>query len=267
MKKNQPENQGNFRMPLNRAPTSIAASSHNRESMARSEFIQPRNLSQEKKLGSSRQSLLPSQLLLESSKEAEARSKDMELKCLYNDYLQAMMLEHITKKKSEEVKNMVVRQLANIAKECEQAEEKLLKLKRRERDIKHLSIVQAELDSQIADLNDIFGSGQINTVKEIMSHLYSLLEPLDQLQCNNVILPEKPEEWLALQEAFKECENILGRITELINPHAETYQSVHNGLKDFITMYNDIQSCQKKFDEALTNFQVLVLKCGAFSLK
>lgn len=108
----------------------------------------------QKKKPVSRHSMLPSQILLESSKEEEARTKDMELKLLYNDYLQVIMLEHVTKNKSEDMKNVIIRQLADIVKECACDEEKLLKLTARERDIMHLSIAQTEIDAQMKEINE-----------------------------------------------------------------------------------------------------------------
>lgn len=238
-----------------------------RVSMTPSELLQPQTLPRKKKYPLSRQSRLPSQLALDSMKEAEARSKDEELFLLYNEYLQAIMLEHLTKKKSEEMKNTIIKQLTTIAKQCAQDEEKLQKLKMRNRDIINLSIVQEELDSHINEINEYFGSNKISTVNEIMSHLYSVLEPLDQLQCNDIILPEKTEEWLELQKAFKKCENIFENIKELINTNAETYQNVHDGTKDFIILYNDMQSHKQKLDKILHNLQVLTVKYGAYSIK
>ncbi|XP_047364772.1 uncharacterized protein LOC124955018 [Vespa velutina] len=247
--------------------TSInVASSSGQKARINYDFIHPNNLFQKKKT-MSRHSMLPSHILLESSKEEEARTKDMELKLLYNDYLQVIMLEHLTKNKSEDMKKTIIRQLADIARECASDEEKLLKLKTRERDIMHLSIAQTELDAQIEEINEYIRSGKIDSIKDIMSHLCSVLEPLDQLRCKNIILPEKTEEWLELEETLKECKNTLQHIRELINNNLQTYQAVYNGMKDFTTTYNDIETCQKKLDEALSHLQVIVLKHGSFSLK
>lgn len=79
-----------------------------------------------------------------------------------------------------------------------------------------------------------------------MSHLCSVLEPLDQLRCKNIILPEKTEEWLELEETLKECKNTLHHIQELISNNLQTYQAVYNGMKDFTATYNDIKTCQEK---------------------
>lgn len=214
-----------------------------------------------------RKSMLPSSLSMESLKEEEAHSKDMDLQFLYNDYLILTMLEHLTKNNSKALKESIVRQSADIAKECAGDEEELNKLKIREKDIIHLNIVQTKLDAQIEVMNDYMRSGKLGSVKDIMSQLCMALKPLDILQCNNITLPEKTNEWLELHETLKKCKNTLHNIRELINTNLETYEALHKGIKNFTSTYNDIEDCQKKLDSALQYLQIIVLKNGSFSLQ
>ncbi|KAI4488697.1 hypothetical protein M0802_011367 [Mischocyttarus mexicanus] len=213
-----------------------------------------------------RKSMLPSSLSMESLKEEEAHSKDMDLQFLYNDYLLLTMLEHLTENNSKSLKESIVRQSADIDKECAGDEEELNKLKIREKDIMHLSIIQTKLDTQINIMNNYVKNGKIGSVKDIMSQLCTALKPLDILRCNNIILPEESNEWSALNETLKKCKNTLQDIRELINTNLETYENLHKGIKDITSMYNDIEACQKKLDDALQYLQIMVLKQASFSL-
>ncbi|XP_015186054.1 PREDICTED: uncharacterized protein LOC107071519 isoform X2 [Polistes dominula] len=215
----------------------------------------------------SRKSMLPSSISMESLREEEAHSKDMDLQFLYNDYLLSTMLEHLTEKNSKTLKESIVRQSADITKACAEDEEELNKLKIREKDIINLSIVQTKLDEQIEVINDYIKCGKISDIEDIMSQLCTALKPLDILRCNNIILPEKTNEWTELHEILKKCQNTLHNIRELINTNLETYETVHKGIQDFTSTYNDIEACQKKLDSALQDLQITVLKNGSFSLE
>lgn len=87
---------------------------------------------------------------LHLSKNIDTESKDVEFELLYNEYLQAMMMDLIIKKKTQEKKHSIVMQLATIAQEIDQDTKKLIKLKIRERDIINLSLTQEEVDAQLA---------------------------------------------------------------------------------------------------------------------
>ena len=101
-----------------------------------------------------RTSVFPTQSLMDGTRMVDSDCSDMELKLLYDQYLQNTMTEIILKKKTEEKEMLFLSQLATISKEYDHNEEKLFKLKTRERDIINLSKIQNEIDSQINDTNN-----------------------------------------------------------------------------------------------------------------
>lgn len=107
----------------------------------------------------SRQSIMPSHLSKNvdtecKQKKTDAECKEVELGLLYDEYLQAMMMNLIIKKKTEEKKHLMVTQLATIAQEIDQDAKKLMKIKSRERDIINLSLAQKEIDAQITAVTE-----------------------------------------------------------------------------------------------------------------
>lgn len=98
--------------------------------------------------------MAPTQMLSEGNNIIDSESNDVELKLLYDEYLQNIMTEIILKEKAEERKQLFISQLATIAEECEHNEEKLFKLKTRERDIINLTKIQNDIDKQITDVNN-----------------------------------------------------------------------------------------------------------------
>jgi len=103
-----------------------------------------------KKIAANRQSIMPSQLLLDVQKKADIESKELELGLLYDEYLQTKMMDLIMKKKAKEKKQLMIAQLATIAQELDQDIQKLIKIKKRECDIINLNIAQQEIDAQMA---------------------------------------------------------------------------------------------------------------------
>lgn len=107
----------------------------------------------------SRQSIMPPHLSKNldtecRQKKADTECKEVELGLLYDEYLQAMMMDLIIKKKTEEKKHLMVTQLATIAQEIDQDTKKLMKIKSRERDIINLSLAQKEVDVQLAAVTE-----------------------------------------------------------------------------------------------------------------
>jgi len=94
-----------------------------------------------------KQSIVPSQLSLDSQKKVD--SEELELGLLYDEYLQTVMMDLIMKKKIEEKRRLMVTQLATVAQEIDQDIQKLIKIKTRERDIINLSLAQKEADAQL----------------------------------------------------------------------------------------------------------------------
>lgn len=84
-------------------------------------------------------------------------------------------------------------------------------------------------------------------LNDILSQLHSLLQPLDTLRCNNIILPETPEEWEELIKNFKSCNATLESIMDLIGTKKESYQNVNSGIKEFINTFNNIEDCAKRY--------------------
>lgn len=121
----------------------------------------------------SRQSIMP--LHLSKNVDTEYKQKKTDTECkevglLYDEYLQAMMMNLIVKKKGEEKKHLMVTQLATIAQEIDQDAKKLMKIKSRERDIINLSLAQKEIDMQLAAVTEC--TSKIKTVQNYIK-LYS----------------------------------------------------------------------------------------------
>ena len=198
--------------------------------------------------------------------DGDADCNDIELMLLYDEYLQNIMTEIILKKKAEDMEKLYVSQLAAMAKERERNEEKLFKLKARERDVINLTNAQNEIDSQILHANKYTKNADIKTLESILLQLHSLLQCLDTLHCNNIVLPETREEWEETTEALKSCNDTLKSIMNLIGTKNESYQSVNNGIKDFLNTYNDIEGHHKRLEKELCNLQALVLEATSLSL-
>ncbi|XP_076248483.1 uncharacterized protein LOC143188227 [Calliopsis andreniformis] len=198
--------------------------------------------------------------------ERDNESKDTELKLLYDEYLQKIMTEIILKKKLEEKEKLFLSRLATVAKECDSNLEKLFKLETRERDIIYLTKIQNDIDAQIIEVNKVTKNENIKMLKSISSQLYSLLQYVDVLRCNNVILPESSEEWNELHKTLKSCNETLKFIMDLIGTKSETYQSLNNDIKDFLNTYNNIQDHHKRLEKELGDLQALVLKTTSLSL-
>lgn len=217
----------------------------------------------------SRQSIMP--LHLSKNVDTEYKQKKTDTECkevglLYDEYLQAMMMNLIVKKKGEEKKHLMVTQLATIAQEIDQDAKKLMKIKSRERDIINLSLAQKEIDMQLAAVTECTKHKTFKITKDMLFELQSLLQPIDVLRCNGIMLPKTENEWERTQEILVKCSNTLKSIMNLISSKGETYCAVNDGLKNFVETYNEIENLQKKLEETLCNLQSMILKNASFSL-
>ncbi|XP_034171610.1 uncharacterized protein LOC117600366 [Osmia lignaria lignaria] len=236
-----------------------------RATMSAADFALPQS-SSKRKLTMDRSVMGPSQILSEGNSVIDSESNDVELKLLYDEYLQNTMTEIILKKKAEERKQLFLSQLATIAKEYEHNEEKLFELKTRERDIINLTKIQNDIDKQITDINNCIKSEDSKKLNDILSKLYSLLQPLDKLRCNNIILPETPEEWEEMMKNFKSCNATLESIMDLIGTKKESYQNVNSGIKEFINTFNNIENYTKRLEKDISDLEALILKSASLSL-
>lgn len=100
-----------------------------------------------KKITVNRQSIMPSHSSVDAQKKIDTESRKLEL--LYDEYLQAMMMDLIIKKKTEERERLIVTQLSTVDQEVDQDTKKLIKIKTREHDIINLKLVQEEIDEQL----------------------------------------------------------------------------------------------------------------------
>ncbi|KAK9310391.1 hypothetical protein QLX08_000367 [Tetragonisca angustula] len=241
-----------------------ASSSQHRTTMAPSDFSLSQNFPK-KKFALDRTSVFPTQSLMDGTRMVDSDCSDMELKLLYDQYLQNTMTEIILKKKTEEKEMLFLSQLATISKEYDHNEEKLFKLKTRERDIINLSKIQNEIDSQINDTNNCTKEEK-KKLQKTLSQLYNILKPLDELRCDNIVLPETAEEWETTKETLKSCSETLKHIMDLIGTKSESYQSVNKGVKEFVQTLSDIEDNQKELENKLCNLQALVLKTASLSL-
>ncbi|XP_012137864.2 uncharacterized protein LOC105662135 [Megachile rotundata] len=238
---------------------------HHRATMSSADFAIPQSFAK-RKLAMDRSSIAPAPSILEASKLSDTESSDVELKLLYDEYLQKIMMEIILKKKAEEREQLFLSQLATIAKEYDHNEEKLFKLKTRERDIINLTKIQNNIDAQITDINNCIKSEDTKILGDILSQLHSLLQPLDKLRCNDIILPETPEEWEETTEALKSCSVTLESIMNVIGTKKESYQSVNNGIKEFVSTFNNIEDHIKRLEKELCSLESLVLRSASLSL-
>ncbi|XP_006620167.1 uncharacterized protein LOC102677942 isoform X2 [Apis dorsata] len=220
-----------------------AASSHHRSTMMPCDFAIPQNFAK-KKLALDRMSIFSTQSLLDVTKMTVPECDDTEMKLLYDQYLQNMMLEVILKKKAKEKAELFLCQLATITKEYEHNEDKLFKLKTRERDIINLIKIQNDIDSQIIDVNN-----------------YTNL-----LRCSDIILPETPEEWKETSKTLKLCSENLKSIIDLIGTKNETYQDINIHIKEFVNIINNIENHQERVEKMLCSLQALVLKTASLCL-
>lgn len=234
--------------------------SRNRATMMPGDIAQ--NLSKKKITVNSRQSTMP----LHLSKNVETECKDVEFGLLYDEYLQAMMMDLIIKKKSEEKKHLMVMQLATVAQEIDQDTKKLIKLKIRECDIINLSLAQKEVDAQLAAVEKCTKHETFKIVKDLLAKLQAFLQPMDVLRCNGIILPKTQDEWERTQEILTKCSNTLKSIINLIGSKGETYCDVNDGLKNFVETFNEIENLQKKLKETLCNLEIMILKNASLSL-
>lgn len=87
---------------------------------------------------------------MDAQRKTDIESKEIELKLLYDEYLQNNMMHLMMQKKNKEEEQFVIAQLATIAQELDQDTQKLMKIKQRERDIINLHSAQEEIDVQMA---------------------------------------------------------------------------------------------------------------------
>lgn len=87
-----------------------------------------------------------------------------------------------------------------------------------------------------------------STVKDKLSKLQSLLEPLDVLCCNDIILPKTSLQWKETEEVLKKCSKVLEDIIDLIGPKGNVYCTVNDELKNFTETYSEVENIQKRYD-------------------
>ncbi|KZC03898.1 PREDICTED: uncharacterized protein LOC107193790 [Dufourea novaeangliae] len=230
-----------------------------RLTMNSSDFVLPHN--HLRNHATDRLSMLPQQFIEES-----ADNEDVDLNLLYNEYLQNLMTEIILKKKKQKMEKLIVSQLATMAKEIDHNKEKLFELKTRERDIIHLTKLQNEIDSQIAEVKNCTKFESISKLKGILSQLYTLLRDHDVLRCDNVILPETPKEWEETLKVLKSSRDTLKSIMDLIGSENESYLGVNNGIKEFLNTYEHIKDLHKRLEKDILELQAYALKTAALSL-
>ncbi|XP_012214733.1 uncharacterized protein [Linepithema humile] len=240
-----------------------ATTSRNRTTMMPNEIRQTQK-PLKKKITVNRHSIMPSHVSLDAQKKMDTASRKLEL--LYDEYLQAMLTDLIIKKKTEEREHLMVRQLSTVDQEVDQDTNKLIKIKTREHDIVNLKLVQKEIDEQLVAVEKCTKNGTFKMVKNMLSKLESLLEPLDVLRCNDIVLPKTQDEWKDIQILLVKCSNILKDITSLIGSKDKTYCTINTELKNFTETYNEIENLQKKLEATLCNLQVLILKNSSFLL-
>ncbi|XP_029156785.1 uncharacterized protein LOC114929360 [Nylanderia fulva] len=239
-----------------------SGTSRNRTTMMPGDITLTMNQVKKKIAVNSRQSTMP----LHLSKNVDTESKDIEFGLLYDEYLQAMMMDLIIKKRTEEKKHLMVTQLATIVQQIDQDTKKLIKLKIRVRDIINLSLAQKEVDAQLAAVKECTKHETFKSVEDLLSKLQSFLQPMDVLRCNGIILPKTQEEWERTREILTKCSNTLKSIINLIGSKGETYCAVNDGLKNFVETLNEIEDLEKKLKETLCNLQAMILKNASLSL-
>lgn len=111
-----------------------------------------------RKIGSTRQSLAPTSLVNSFGlKKIEPDNADTETGLLYDDYLRTLMADVLVKKKAKENEKKILNQLASLSKEQDLGDEKLMKMKSREKDINYLSALQNYLDTLVTQIRSECG--------------------------------------------------------------------------------------------------------------
>ncbi|XP_033223643.1 uncharacterized protein LOC117177207 [Belonocnema kinseyi] len=220
-----------------------------------------------KKLGGSRSSLVSSNLGPSfGSKKSEVDNAETELGFLYDNYLQTLMTDVLLKKKAHEKENKILNQLGSINKEQDLGNEKLAKMKAREKDIRYLSILQNTLDMLVTEIRSNIEDLNNSSVNDELQKLKIHLEPFDLLRCQGIELPKAPIEQQKFQEILKQCFKSLQEVSESVKDKSENLQKVKSGLKESIETQKKIESLHKNLQTKVNTLQNVVLKMASQSL-
>lgn len=99
-------------------------------------------------------------------KKIETDNTDIETGLLYDEYLRTLMADVLLKKKETENQKKILNQLASLSKEQDLSNEKLMKMKSREKEIHYLSALQNYLDTLVTQIRSEFGEKFVSFTKK-----------------------------------------------------------------------------------------------------
>ncbi|XP_046754125.1 uncharacterized protein LOC124416817 [Diprion similis] len=198
--------------------------------------------------------------------KAEPEYPENELSLLYDKYLRATAAEILVKKKIAEKEHAMTDQMVAVSSERQIAKEKAEAAKLRESELRSANVMQGRIDAQMADITACFDDLRKNKVKEKLLDLKTLLEPLDELQCQGIVIPNNPEDSWEFFKSLEDIGEVLKCMRESNGNKESTYRDLADGLKSLTDKHAEIECVKKKFDETLCGLQVLVLKEASASL-
>lgn len=198
--------------------------------------------------------------------KAEIECPDTELGLLYDKYLQAKAAEILLKKKIADKERAISIQILAASRERGVVKDKFGTAKARENDIRNFNIMQNSIDKQTTDITACFDDLRKNNVKEKLLELKTLLEPMDELRCEGIVVPDNAEDSKELFKTLEDIGEVLKRVQESSGEKGSVYRDLENGLNNLINKQVEIECVKKKFDEILCGLQVLVLKDASHSL-
>ncbi|XP_046467793.1 uncharacterized protein [Neodiprion pinetum] len=198
----------------------------------------------------------PSQLPM----KAESEYPENELSLLYDKYLRATATEILVKKKIAEKECAMTAQMVAVSSERRVAKEKVEAAKLRESELRSANLMQSRIDAQLTDITASFDDLRKNKVKEKLLDLKTLLEPLDELQCQGIVIPNNPEDSWEFFKSLEDIGEVLKCILESNGNKETTYRDLADGLQNLTDKQTEIECVKKKFDDILCGLQVLVLK-------
>ncbi|XP_051172095.1 uncharacterized protein LOC127288594 [Leptopilina boulardi] len=219
-----------------------------------------------RKIGSTRQSLAPTSLVNSFGlKKIEPDNADTETGLLYDDYLRTLMADVLVKKKAKENEKKILNQLASLSKEQDLGDEKLMKMKSREKDINYLSALQNYLDTLVTQIRSECEVLNDSSVKDDLDNLRLQLSPFDFLRCQGIDLPLTPAEQCKFEETLNQCYKTIKEVCDLMKDKGDNLEKVKFELEESIDIQRKIESLQKNLHSSMNNLQISVMKSSSQS--
>lgn len=219
-----------------------------------------------RKIGSTRQSLAATSLVNSFGlKKIETDNTDIETGLLYDEYLRTLMADVLLKKKETENQKKILNQLASLSKEQDLSNEKLMKMKSREKEIHYLSALQNYLDTLVTQIRSEFDVLQNSPIMDDLENLRIQLSPFDFLRCQGIDLPTTNAEQCKFEDTLNQCYNTMKEVSDLVKGKGENLEKVKTELEESIEVQRKIESLQKNLHSSINNLQISVMKSSSLS--